>query len=146
MNRLDAWPRSLRWAVFLPAGIVAVLIVDGVLANVFYAIGLSRSPQSTAGVTAAALRAFPWGLTLTFVPAILSPRPWAVGLVMFVIGLIIRVSPVVSMMTVPYQRERLPDVAVAFAVIIGAHVAGAGVGLYLIRRLAGAQHSKGAAA
>ena len=132
LHRLDALPRRLRWAVFLPAGIFAALLVDGVLDDVFYALGF-RTPTSTAGVSIAAVQAFAFGLTLTFVSAVLSPRPWIVGLVMFAVGLLFRISPIVSMMMVPYQRERLPEVAVAFAVIIGAHIVGGGLGLYLVR-------------
>lgn len=144
LRSLDAWPRGLRWAVFLPAGIFAALFVDGVLDDVFYALGF-RTPTSTAGVSIAAVQAFVFGLTLTVVSALLSPRPWIVGLVMFTVGLLFRIAPVVSMMMVPYQRMRLPEVAVPFAVIIGAHVLGGGLGLFLIRHLV-AQHSKGVAA
>ena len=80
--------------------------------------------------------AFVWALTLTLVPAVLSPRPWAVGVVMFAVGLVIRVAPVISAMMVPYQRARLPPLAVGIAVMIGGHVLGGGVGLYLVRVLA----------
>lgn len=144
LRSLDAWPRRLRWAVFLPAGIFAALLVDGVLDDVFYALGF-RTPTSTAGVSIAAVQAFAFGLTLTVVSAVLSPRPWIVGLVMFAVGLLFRISPVISMMTVPYQRQRLPSLAVAFAMFIGAHVLGGGLGLYLVRELV-KQHSKGSAA
>lgn len=116
--------------MFLPAGIVAALIVDGVLDNVFYALGLRTSGD----VNRAAVYAFAWGLTLTFVSAVLSPRPWAVGLVMFAIGLIIRIAPL--FMLLPYQRERLSSLLVELAVVNGAHAWGGGVALYLIRKLA----------
>ena len=132
LRRLDAWPRRLRWAVFLPAGIAAALIVHGVLDGVFDAVDRPTSPPST---SRASVLAFAWALTLTVVPAVLSPRPWAVGVVMFAVGLIIRVAPILSAMTIPYQRARLPGLAAAFAVIIGAHALGGGVGLYLIRRV-----------
>ena len=101
----------------------------------FDAVGLPRSPASTGGVSRAALQAFAWAFTLTLVPAVLSPRPWAVGVVMFAIGLVIRVAPILSAMTVPYQRARLSGLAVFFAVTIGAHALGGGAGLYLIRHL-----------
>ena len=125
--------RTLRWVLFLPAGIGAALGVSMALNAAFNAAGLPRSPESAAGITRAALFAFAWALTLTFVPAILSPRPWAVGVAMFVAGLIVRVAPVISAMTVPYQRARLPGLAVAFAVVIVAHALGGGLALYLIR-------------
>jgi hypothetical protein len=133
MSRFEAVPRGVRWAVFLPAGILATLIVNSVLEFVFAAVGLPNAPETAGGIARGALGAFAWALTLTFVPAVLSPRPWAVGLVMFAVGLMIRVSPVVSMMTVPYQRARLSSLAIAFTALIGAHVFGGGLGLFLIR-------------
>jgi hypothetical protein len=136
LRHLDAWPRSLRWAVFLPAGIVAALIVESVLAGVFDALGLQASRRTTGGVSRESMLAFAWALTLTFVPAVVSPRPWAVGVVMFLVGLTIRVAPVLSAMTVPYQRARLSGLAVFLAVTIGAHMFGGGVGLYVIRHVA----------
>jgi hypothetical protein len=145
MSQLDALPRRLRWAVFLPAGIVAAVIVDTVLANVFYALGLRTVGAGTEGVTKAVLQSFAFGLTLTFVAAVLSPRPWIVGLVMFALGLLFRIAPVVSMMMVPYQRERLPSLAGAFTAIVIAHALGGALGLYLVRELV-TQHSKGSAA
>ena len=80
--------------------------------------------------------AFAWALVLTLVPAVVSPRPWVVGVVMFAVGLLIRIAPVISAMMVPYQRERLRSLAVALTATIGAHVLGGAVGLYLIRVLA----------
>jgi hypothetical protein len=134
LRRLDAWPRPLRWAVFLPAGIVSALIVHGVLADMLDAAGLSTSPQRAAGVSRAALLAFAWAFTLTLAPAVLSPRPWVVGVVMFVLGLIIHVAPIVNAMTIPYLRARIPGVAVALTVTFAAHVFGGGAALYLIRQ------------
>jgi hypothetical protein len=138
-RRLDALPRGLRWTLFLPLGIGCALIVHGVLNAVCDAAGLPTSPENTGGVSRAAMLAFAWALALTLVPAVLSPRPWVVGVVMFVIGLIFRVAPVVSAMTTPYLRARLPSLAVALAVTIAAHAVGGGVGLYLIRQLTAQQ-------
>ena len=136
LQRLDALPRGLRWALFLPVGVGCALVVHAALNAVFDAAGLPTSPAATGGVSRAAMLAFAWALALTLVPAVLSPRPWAVGVVMFVIGLIVRVAPVVSAMTTPYLRARLPSLAVALAVTISAHALGGGVALYLIRVLA----------
>ena len=136
LRRLDALPRGLRWALFLPVGIGCALIAHSVLNAVFDAAGLPTSPASTGGVSRAAMLAFAWALALTLVPAVVSPRPWAVGVVMFAVGLLILIAPVVSAMTTPYQRARLPSLAVALAATIGAHALGGGVGLYIIRVLA----------
>jgi hypothetical protein len=139
LRRLDALPRGLRWALFLPVGIGCTLIVHGVLNAVFDAAGLPTSPASTGGVSRAAMLAFAWGMVLTLFPAVLSPRPWAVGVVMFVVGFLVRVSPLYTIITTPYQRARLPSLAVALAATIGAHALGGGVGLYLIKRFARAR-------
>ena len=132
-SRLDAVPHWARWVMFLPTGVMAALIVDAVFNAVFDALGLPRSPQNPEAVMRLALSAFAWALTLTFVPAVLSPRPWAVGVVMFIAGLLLRIAPILSMMTVPYQRARLPSLAVMFVATTAAQVLGGGVALYFIR-------------
>lgn len=136
LRRLDALPQSLRWAAFLPAGIVATLIVNGVLETAFDAGRWPTSPATTGGVIRGALLAFVWALALTVFPAVLSPRPWAVGVVMFAIGLLVRIAPVISALMTPYQRPRLPALAFFLTASIGAHALGGGVGLYLIRQMA----------
>jgi hypothetical protein len=135
LRSLDAWPRQLRWALFLPAGILCMLIVQGVLHAVYDAVGLPRSTASIGGVIRVALVAFTWALGVTLFPAALSPRPWAVGVVMFAVALLAGVAPVVSIMMTPYQRARLPSLAVVLVASVSAHALGGGVGLYLIRQL-----------
>lgn len=136
LRRFDALPRGLRWAVFLPVGIVCMLIVQGVLDAIYDAAGLPRSPASVGGVSRAGLVAFTWALGVTLFPAALSPRPWPVGVVMFAVALLVGVAPLYTLMTTPYLRARLPSLAVVLAVTITAHALGGGVGLYLIRVLA----------
>ena len=121
--------------MFLPTGVMVALIVDAVFNAAFDALGLPGSPGNPAAVMRLALVAFAWALTLTLVPAVLSPRPWAVGVVMFVVGLLFRIGPVLSMMTVPYQRARLASLAVMFVATTAAQALGGGVALYLIRGL-----------
>lgn len=113
-----------------------MLIVQGVLDAVYDAVGLPRSTASIGGVTRVALVTFTWALGVTLFPASLSPRPWAVGVVMFAVALIAGVAPVVSIMMTPYQRARLPSLAVVLVVSVSAHALGGGVGLYLIKRFA----------
>ena len=142
MTWLDQFPRWVRWAVFFPLGIIGAAIVEGVLDYLCDAIGLSRSTEGT-GMTRGALVAFGWALALSLFPAVVSPRPWIVGIVMFVLGLLWRVAPLFFLQ--PYQRMRLPDVAVYISVTTGLHVVGGGVGLYLVRQLV-KKHWKGIAA
>jgi hypothetical protein len=113
-----------------------MLIVQGVLNAVYDAVGLPRSPASMGGVTRVALVGFTWALGVTLFPAVLSPRPWAVGVVMFAVALLAGIAPAVSIMMTPYQRPRLPSLAVVLVASISAHALGGGAGLYLIRQLA----------
>jgi len=113
-----------------------MLIVQGVLDAVYDAVGLPRSRASLGGVSRVALVGFTWALGITLFPAALSPRPWAVGVVMFVVALLAGVAPVISIMMTPYQRARLPSLAVVIVASIGGHVLGGGMGLYLIKQLA----------
>jgi hypothetical protein len=131
-NPFDAWPPPLRWALFLPIGIISMLIANRLLDSILDAIGM---PRISGDVIRAALFALPFGFTLTFVSAMVSPRPWPVGVVMFALVLVISVAPAVSMMTVPYQRTRLPSLVGAFTAIFIAHASGGALGLYLIRSL-----------
>lgn len=142
MSFLDQFPRSVRWAIFVPLGIFGAAIVEGVLEYVCDAIGLAPSTRGT-GLTGGALVAFGWALALSLFPAMLSPRPWIVAIVMFVLGLLWRVGPLFFLQ--PYQRVRLAESVLYISVVTGAHVVGGGVGLYLVRELV-KQHSKGSAA
>jgi len=83
------------------------------------------------------LTAFAAGVTVTVFPAMLSPRPWPVGVVLFTVGLVLRVSFVAhQVITTPYLRPRVPVVAV----VIAANTFGGCLGLLLIRLL---QRDKG---
>lgn len=113
-----------------------MLIVQGVLDAVYNAVGLPRSPASIGGVTRAALVGFTWALGVTLFPAVLSPRPWVVGVAMFAVALLAGLAPLISILMTPYQRPRLPSLAVVLVASISAHAIGGGVGLYLIRNLA----------
>ena len=132
MSFLDQFPRSVRWAIFVPLGIIGAVIVESLLEYVCGAIGLAPSARGT-GLTGGALVAFGWALALSLFPAVLSPRPWIVGIVMFVLGLLWRIAPLFFLQ--PYQRARLPEFALYMSVTTAGHVVGGAVGLYLIRDL-----------
>lgn len=133
MSFLDQFPRLVRWAIFVPLGILGAVMVEGILEYVCDAIGFEQSTQGT-GMTRGALVAFGWALALSLFPAVLSPRPWIVGIVMFVLGLLWRVAPLYFLQ--PYQRARLPNLVVYISVTTAGHVFGGGLALYLIRNMA----------
>jgi hypothetical protein len=134
MKYLDALPRPLRWALFLPVGLAGAIVVDWVLNAAFSATG-PTFVGSMKELGRAAMSAFIWAFIPTFVCAVVSPRPWVVGLVMFAITLIVRVGPIISAMMVPYQRMRLQAQMIAVGMVIGVHVFGGIVALYLIREV-----------
>jgi hypothetical protein len=134
MKYLNALPRPLRWALFLPVGLAGAIVVDWVLNTAFSATG-PTFVGSMKQLGRAATAAFTWAFIPTFVCAVVSPRPWVVGLVMFAGALIVRVGPIISAMMIPYQRMRLQAEMIAVGMVIGVHVFGGIVALYLIREL-----------
>jgi ribosomal protein S18 acetylase RimI-like enzyme len=135
LRLLDAMPRWLRWALFLPVGIGCSLMVQGVVQIGFDVAGPIY--RTAPGVIERVVMAFAAGATLTVFPAMLSPRPWLVGLVMFTVGLLLRVSLVAYLIiTAPYLRSRVSVVAV----VIAATAVGGCLGLFLIGHL---QREKG---
>jgi hypothetical protein len=132
---LDGLPRWLRWTLFLPVGIGCSLIVQAVIQLLFDLAGPAyrTAPEMNERV----LTAFAAGVTLTVFPAIVSPRPWPVGVVLFTVGLVLRVSFVAyQAITTPYLRPGVPVVAV----VIAASTFGGCLGLFVIRHF---QRDKG---
>ena len=121
-------PPWLRWAVFLPLGVAGSLLAGALVQLAFGMAGTGY--RTMPGLLESSVVAFVSGATLTFLPAVLSPRPWLVGLVMLAVGLVWRVAPAAYLViTAPYLRSRAPLVAV----VIAAAVLGGGVGLLLVR-------------
>ncbi len=104
-----------------------------VQAAVHAGFGMASSPYRTIpGVIENVVTAFIAAASFTVFPAILSPRPWPVGVVMFTAGLVLQVAPAAYLIiTTPYLRSRAP-LAVA---VIAATTVGGCLGLWLIRRL-----------
>ena len=135
LRLLDGLPRWLRWTLFLPVGIGCSLLVQGVVQLLFDLAGPAY--RTAPGMNERVLTAFAAGVTLIVFPAMLSPKPWPVGVVLFTVGLALRVSYVAhQVITTPYLRPRVPVVAV----VIAANTFGGCLGLLLIRLL---QRDKG---
>ena len=97
-------PRWLRWAFCVPLGVLCSWLVVGLLEAVFDAAGLPRVHAFT--LRAAASR-FVGAFTFTWFPAMLSPKPWPVGIVMFAVDLLLAVGPLAWALRFPYMRERM---------------------------------------
>ena len=128
-----AVPRSVRWALFLPVGVICSLLAVSLLDACFDAAGL---PRVHAFTPRAAASRFVAGLTLVLFPALLSPRRWLVGVVMLAIGLALAVVPLAyNFLVLPYMRERLLAGGAGAALgMIAAFALGGGLALFLIRR------------
>jgi len=129
-DRLDS---GLRWALFLPVGIIMSVIVVGIVDQLMWmATGYVRVGQA---VKENAMLAFMAALTRTLFPAVISPRPWVVAIIMFAADFLLRIAPFVSivMFGPEYQRARLPEVWPIVFEVAGAGVAGGLIGLYLVR-------------
>ena len=127
---LDTMSRSTRWVLFLPVGIGCSFIV---LAIVDMGVALSAGPYRTRpGVTEDAIDAFIAGVTRVLFPAVISPRPWPVGLILFAVDFLLRAGPFAYMvLSYEHLRPRAP----LGAVIVAAGAVGGCLGLYLVRRL-----------
>ena len=89
---LDQIPRQTRWILFFPVGIILSFIV---LAFVDAGFALAQAPyRRLPGVAESSTAAFFAGLTRVLFPAVISPRPWLVGIVMFALDQLLRVGPV----------------------------------------------------
>ena len=128
---LDRMPQWLRWALFLPVGIACSFIVLGVV-DAGFAMASPGPYRRTPGVTENAIGAFIAGLTRVLFPAVVSPRPWPVGIIMFALDSLLRVGPFVYMLvSYEYMRPRVP----AMVPVVAAGVVGGCLGLYLVRRV-----------
>ena len=128
---LDTLPAGLRWALFLPVGIGFSFAVLGIVDMGF---AISAGPyRTTPGVTESSTLAFFAGVTRVLFPAVLSPKPWPVAIVMFTLDVLLRAGPFAyTVMSYEYLRARAP----LAAVVVAAGAVGGCLGLFLVRRLA----------
>jgi hypothetical protein len=131
LRGLDVLPRWLRWAVFLPVGLCISYFVEIVLEILLDIAGLPDVHVTVAGSVRTAVIRFVGGFTVTVFPALLSPRPWPVGIVMLAAGILVRLSTIAYglafMRYVPSRMFLVGGFMVVYAL-------GGLLGLYLIRR------------
>jgi hypothetical protein len=127
---LDGLDSGLRWAL-VPIGILASLIVSGVVDTAFVtATGRRSSPGEIHIATAAFIAA----ATRTLFPAVLSPKPWPVGIVMFALDFLLRAGvPAYRMISFEYVRLRATHFMTQIAADVIGGIAGGLLGLYLVR-------------
>jgi hypothetical protein len=129
LRYFDTLDPALRWVLFLPVGIGASFVV---LSVVDMGFAMSAGPyRTTPGVIEGATAAFIAGVTRTLFPAVVSPRPWPVGIIMFTLDLLLRAGPFAYMvMSYEYLRPRAP----LAGVVVAAGAVGGCLGLFLVRR------------
>jgi hypothetical protein len=136
LRSLDRLDSGLRWAL-IPIGIIASLVVSGIVDAAFAAAaGRSTNP----GEAQIATTAFIAAATRTLFPAILSPKPWPVGIVMFVLDFLLRAGlPAYRIISYEYIRLRAAHFMTQIAADVIAGIAGGVLGLYLVRRASAAR-------
>ena len=95
-------------------------------------LGLRAGRGSPDAIATAAVLAFLSGVTFTLFPAVLSPRPWRVAVVLFSLAVLIDVAQIANALRYPYQRYRVP----LAAAMNGAEALGGVLALFLARRWA----------
>jgi hypothetical protein len=125
---LDTLDPALRWAFFLPVGIGFSFVILSVVDAGF---AMAQAPyRRVPGVTESSTLAFFAGVTRVLFPAVISPKPWLVGLVMFALDFLLRAGPVAYMlMSYEYMRYRAP----MMWTYAGAGAVGGLLGLLLVR-------------
>ena len=121
-------PREVRWGLFFPVGIALSFIV---LAFVDMGFAMAAGPYRTVpGAFEGGTGNFVAGVTRVLFPAVISPRPWPVAIVMFTLDFLLRVGPFAyAMISHEYLRPRAP----MGAVLVAVGALGGCLGLYLVR-------------
>ena len=129
---LDTLNRGLRWALFLPVGIGVSFAAVGLIKAGFDAYW--GNPRVTAGLAEESTLAFFAAMTRTLFPAVISPRPWLVGIIMFSLDFLLRAGPLAyRLFGYEYMRYRAPELLPSAVAYVAAGVAGGLLGLYLVR-------------
>jgi hypothetical protein len=127
---LAAMPRNLRWGLFFPVGIALSFIF---LAFVDAGFGMAAGRYRTApGPFEGGTENFVAGVTRVLFPAVISPRPWPVAIIMFTLDTLLRAGPFAyAILSYEYLRPRAP----LGAALVAAGVVGGCLGLYLVWRV-----------
>ena len=130
LRYLAAIPRGLRWVLFFPAGIALSFVA---LAFVDMGFAMSAGPYRTMpGAFEGGTGNFVAGVTRVLFPAMISPRPWPVAIVMFTLDFLVRAVPLAySAISYEYLRPRAP----LGALLVAVGTLGGCLGLYLVRRI-----------
>lgn len=105
LRYFDSINRTTRWILFFPVGIGASLIFVALINAGFNAYW--GNPRVAPGLGEESTLAFFAALTRTLFPAIISPRPWVVGIMIFTLDLLLRAGPYAyQLITYDYMRYR----------------------------------------
>src|SRR6185503_6183799 len=117
-----------RWTLCFPAGIIASLLFVSFINAGFNAYW--GNPRVVPGLAEESTLAFFAALTRTLFPAVISPRRWLVGVIMFTLDFLLRAGPYAyQLMNYEYMRYRAPLI-VTYVVVA---TVGGLVGLLLVR-------------
>jgi hypothetical protein len=121
---------GLRWALFIPAGVGLSFLVLG-LVDAGFAMASGRY-RTVPGVFENSVDAFIGDFTRGLFPAVISPRPWLVAIIMFTLDVLLRAGPFAYMLfSNEYMRPRAPRIVT----VVAAGFVGGCLALYLVRRV-----------
>ena len=101
-----------------------------VLRIVDVGFGMASPGPRYASVARDSTEAFFASFTRVFFPAVISPKPWIVGIIMFVLDFLLGAGPALyRIVSYDYMRYRAPEILP----IVGASVVGGLLGLLLVR-------------
>lgn len=126
---LDSLDRKSRWVLFFPVGIIASFIAVAVVQWGFDSYW--GNPRPFPRMSEYATLNFAAGVTRVLFPAVISPKPWTVGIIMFVADVLLtRVGPYAyTMYRYEYMRYRWAE----GPPLIAAGIVGGLLGLLLVR-------------
>jgi len=114
----------------VPLGVWCSGLIEQLFEACLDVAGTPPSGDSGAGLLRPGIIKFISGATVTLFPAVLSPKPWPVAIVLFAVGLLLSLAPVGYRLAMHYASSQVLLAVGAFVV----DTLGGGLALYLVRR------------
>jgi hypothetical protein len=134
LELLDAVPSWLRWLLFLPIGFWLAGNLEHLIDGALGLTAADRAPNVAGTDLRIYLSKVLSAIAFTALPALLSPRPWGVGIVLVACWTLLASVPIAYRISVGYVPSQvLVAVAAAAADVLGAFL-GLWAVWWLVRR------------